>query len=30
MGKHMHFSYDEVYHGMGIGWQKTAHTMGKV
>ena len=30
MGKHMHFCYDEVYHRIGIGWQKTAHTMGKV
>ena len=30
MGKLMHFPYDEVYHRMGIGWEKSTHTMGKV
>ena len=30
MGKPMHFPYDEVYHRMGIGWEKSTHTMGKV
>ena len=30
MEKPMHFPYDEVYHSMGIGWEKTTHTMGKV
>ena len=30
MGKLMHFPYNEVYHGMGIGWEKSTHTMGKV
>ena len=26
----MHFPYDEVYHRMRIGWEKSTHTMGKV
>ena len=30
MGKPMHFPYDEVYHRMGIKWEKSTHTMGKV
>ena len=30
MGKPMHFPYAEVYHRMGIGWEKNTHTMGKV
>ena len=30
MGKPMHFPYDEVYHRMGIRWEKSTHTMGKV
>ena len=30
MEKPMHFPYAEVYHRMGIGWEKTTHTMGKV
>ena len=30
MGKPMHFPYDEVYHRMGIEWEKSTHTMGKV
>ena len=30
MGKPMHFPYDEVYHRMGIGWEKSTHTMGEV
>ena len=30
MGKPMRFPYDEVYHKMGIGWEKITHTMGKV
>ena len=30
MGKPMHFPYDEVCHRMGIGWEKSTHTMGKV
>ena len=30
MGKPMHFPYDEVYHRMGIRWEKNTHTMGKV
>ena len=30
MGKPMHSPYDEVYHKMGIGWEKSTHTMGKV
>ena len=30
MGKPMHFPYAEVYHRMGIGWEKSTHTMGKV
>ena len=30
MGKPMHFPYDEVYHRMGIGWEKTTHIMGKI
>ena len=30
MGIPMHFPYDEVYHRMGIGWEKSTHTMGKV
>ena len=27
-GKPMHFPYDEVYHRMGIGWEKSTYTMG--
>ena len=30
MGKPMHFPYAEVYHRMGIGWEKSTHAMGKV
>ena len=30
MGKPMHFPYDEVSHRMGIKWEKSTHTMGKV
>ena len=30
MGKPMHFPNDEVYHRIGIGWEKSTHTMGKV
>ena len=30
MGKPMHFPYDEVYHRMGIRWEKSTHTMEKV
>ena len=30
MGKPMHFPYDEIYHKMGIGWERSTHTMGKV
>ena len=30
MGKPMHFPYAEVYHRMGIGWEKSTHNMGKV
>ena len=30
MGKPMHFPYAEVYHRMGIRWEKSIHTMGKV
>ena len=30
MGKHKHFPFSEVYHRMGIGWEKSTHTMGKV
>ena len=30
MGKPMHFPYAEVYHRMGIGWEKSTHTLGKV
>ena len=30
MGKTMHFPYAEAYQRMGIGWEKTTHTMGKV
>ena len=30
MGKPMYFPYDEVYHRMGIRWEKSTHTMGKV
>ena len=30
MGKPMHFPYDEVYHRMGIRWEKTTLTMGEV
>ena len=30
MGKPIHFPYAEVYHRMGIGWEKSTHTMGKV
>ena len=29
MGKPMHFPYADVYHRMGIGWEKSTHTMGK-
>ena len=30
MGKPMHFSYDEVYDRMGIGWEKSTHAMWKI
>ena len=30
MGKPMHFPYDEAYNRMGIGWEKTTLTVGKV
>ena len=30
MGKLMHFAYDEVYHRMGIGWERSTDTLGKV
>ena len=30
MGKPMHFSYAVVYHRLGIRWEKSTHTMGKV
>ena len=30
MGKPMHFSYGEIYHRMGTGWEKSTHTMAKV
>ena len=30
MLKHTHFPYDEVYHKMGIGREKSTHTMGEV
>ena len=30
MGKSMHFPHDEVYHRIGIRWEKSTHTMGKV
>ena len=30
MWKPMHFPYDEVYHRMEIGWERSTHTMGKV
>ena len=30
MGKPIHFPYAEVYHRMGVGWEKSTHTMGKV
>ena len=30
MEKPMHFSYNEVYHRMGIEWEKSTHTMKKV
>ena len=30
MGKPIHFPYAEVYHRMGIGWEKSTHTTGKV
>ena len=29
MGKPIHFSLDEVYHRMGIGWKKRTHALGK-
>ena len=29
MGKPMHFPHNEVYHRMGIGWEKSTHPMGK-
>ena len=29
-GGPMHFPYDELYHRMGIEWEKSTHTMGKV
>ena len=29
MGKPMHFPYADIYHRMGIGWEKSTHTMGK-
>ena len=30
MGKPIHFLYDQVYHRMGIRWEKSTHAMGKV
>ena len=30
MGKPIHFPYAEVYHRMGIRWEKSTHAMGKV
>ena len=30
IGKLMNFPYDEVYHRMGIQWEKGIHAMGKV
>ena len=30
VGKPMHFTYAEVYHSMGIVWEKSTHTIGKV
>ena len=30
MGKPIHFTYAEVYHRMGIEWEKSTHTIGKV
>ena len=30
MAKPIHFPYAEVYNKMGIGWEKSTHTMGKV
>ena len=30
MGKTMHFPCDEVYPTMGVEWEKSTHTMGKV
>ena len=30
MGKPIPFRYDEVYHRIGIGWEKSNHAMGKV
>ena len=30
MAKPMHFPYAEVYHRMGIGWEKSTHSMGIV
>ena len=30
IGKPMHFPYDEIYHRMGIRWEKSTHTTGKV
>ena len=30
IGKPIHFPYAEVCHRMGIGWEKSTHTMGKV
>ena len=30
MGKPIHSPYAEVYHRMGIGWEKSTQTMGKV
>ena len=29
MGKPMHFSYGEIYHRMGTGWEKSTHIWGK-
>ena len=29
-GELTHFTYDEVYHKMRIGWEKSTHTMGKL
>ena len=30
IGKPMHFPYDEVYHRVGIWWEKSTHAIGKV